>query len=476
MEVTLLGTGSADGWPNPFCTCASCDDARSRGDVRGQTAALVDDRLLIDCGPEVPRAALRLGRRLDAVTILLLTHAHPDHVGPQALLFRRWAQLPEPLTVVGPPAALDVCRPWVGPGDPVIWRPVVAGDVVVDSGYQVRVLAAAHDGPEYGPAVLYEVTDVDGVRLLYLTDTGPLPPPTLDALDGARAHLVLIEETFGDTHDHGTDHLDLATLPDQLAQLRARKALADRARVVAIHLSHHNPAVPELRRRLADLGADVVDDGTSLLVGPEGVTVRPPGQPAPVRRTLILGGARSGKSTLAERLAAGHPGVHYVATARIDGEDVEMQERIVQHRRRRPAHWTTTQTRDVAAILHDAGPGDLVLVDCFTLWLAAVLDDGGWDDAGCWLGSPDHLRKEVDELVTAWRTTRARVIGVSNEVGSGIVPDTASGRLFRDTQGRLNHALADASDETLLVVAGQVVRLSPAPGVGSRFETKDARR
>ena len=91
MEVLLLGTGSADGWPNAFCGCASCASSREGGEVRGQTAVLVDGRLLLDCGPEAPRAAERFGRSLRDVRSILLTHDHPDHVGPAALLWRRWA-------------------------------------------------------------------------------------------------------------------------------------------------------------------------------------------------------------------------------------------------------------------------------------------------------------------------------------------------------------------------------------------------
>lgn len=100
MEVLLLGTGSADGWPNPFCTCASCQALLAAGEVRGQTAALVDNVLLLDCGPEAPRAALRAGRTLHGVRHVLLTHTHPDHLGPAALLWRRWARRDEPLDLV----------------------------------------------------------------------------------------------------------------------------------------------------------------------------------------------------------------------------------------------------------------------------------------------------------------------------------------------------------------------------------------
>ncbi len=450
MHVILLGTGSADGWPNPFCTCASCADARDRGVIRGQTAALVDRRLLLDCGPEVPRAAARLGISLDLVRVLVLTHTHPDHLGPAALLYRRWAGRPEALTVVGPQAVIDTCREWVGPEDPVHWQVVSPGAVVEVEDYRIRALAARHEGPDVGPSLVYEVTDTAGVRLLYLTDSGPLPASTLDRLRGANAHLALIEETFGLIDDHGTDHLDLGTFAATVDALRARGALSNGARVVAVHLSHDNPPLPELRRHLARSAAEVYDDGTELVVTTQGH------QAASVsRHTLVLGGARSGKSTYAERLAGTDLPVRYVATMSTHGDDGELASRIAEHQRRRPLHWTTIETDDVTAILRDAAPDDVLLIDCFTLWLTARLDEAGWSSAGDWLGTTDVLTKQVDELVNAWSTCPARVIGVSNEVGCGVVPATRSGRLFRDWQGRLNAALADRCDDVVLLVAGR---------------------
>ncbi|MDQ1684587.1 MAG: adenosylcobinamide kinase / adenosylcobinamide-phosphate guanylyltransferase, partial [Frankiaceae bacterium] len=104
MRVVLLGTGSADGWPNPWCQCNSCEWMRRNGDLRGQTSALVDDVLLIDCGPEAPRAALRHGHTLAGVRHLLFSHAHPDHLGPAALLWRSWSDRTDPIDVAGPPA------------------------------------------------------------------------------------------------------------------------------------------------------------------------------------------------------------------------------------------------------------------------------------------------------------------------------------------------------------------------------------
>jgi adenosylcobinamide kinase/adenosylcobinamide-phosphate guanylyltransferase len=259
VEVTLLGTGSADAWPNPWCGCPSCADARARGEQRRPTSALVDDALLLDLAPGTVPA----GVSLVGVRAVLVTHDHPDHCAPLTLLARQWVRREEPLTVVGPSPVLDALRPWLGPEDPVELVAVSPGQRLTVAGYDVRTVAAAHDVP----TVLYDVTGPVGHRLLYATDTGPLPEAALEAVRGAAFDLVLLEETFGDRIDHGTGHLDLATFPVQLDRLRAVGAVADGTDVVAVHLGHHNPPVAELVRRLAGHGARVVDDGTTVVAG-----------------------------------------------------------------------------------------------------------------------------------------------------------------------------------------------------------------
>lgn len=434
----MLGTGAADGWPNAFCDCASCVTLRGRGEVRAQTAALLDDVLLLDCGPDVPAAASRAGRSLAGVRHVLLTHAHPDHVGPAALLWRSWAGRREPLTVHGPGDALDLCRDWIGPEDRVTLRPVHAGDPLDCDGYRVRVLDAAHDGA----AMLYLVDCPDGTRVLWATDTGPMPEASHAALAGAAVDLLLLEETFGEVTGHGTGHLDLATFPRELARLRRDGAVTAATDVVAVHLGHHNPPEPELGRRLAAWGARTVPDGTVVQVTrPAAVARRRP------LRTLVLGGARSGKSREAERLLAADAEVLYVATARARPDDAEWAARVAAHRARRPAGWTTVETRDVAGVLRAADRP--VLVDCLSLWLADALERGECDE----------LDARFEDLLAAWQAVRVPVVAVSNEVGSGVVPATASGRAFRDELGRLNARVAAASERTLLVVAGKVLAL-----------------
>jgi adenosylcobinamide kinase / adenosylcobinamide-phosphate guanylyltransferase len=172
--------------------------------------------------------------------------------------------------------------------------------------------------------------------------------------------------------------------------------------------------------------------------------------------TLILGGARSGKSREAERRLAGADGVVYAATSARSQDDREWQARIEAHRQRRPERWRTVESPDLVALLSEPGPP--LLIDCLTLWLSTMMDKlGAWDDG--WIDAEEVVGRRIDELVAAWGSTRRRSIAVSNEVGSGIVPDTSAGRRFRDTLGRLNASMAAASDEVLLCLAGRVLTL-----------------
>jgi adenosylcobinamide kinase/adenosylcobinamide-phosphate guanylyltransferase len=452
MEVVLLGTGSADGWPNAFCTCASCATERRAGRSRSQSAALVDDVLLLDCGPTTPANATRLGRTLSNVRHLLLTHAHVDHTAPAALLWRSWARRPEPLSVHGPLAAIDACRDWVGPADNVSLHVVAAGDTVTLDGYVVRALAANHGDITTGDCLLWDVQGTHG-RLLYATDTGPLPQESLSAL--ATYDLVLLEETFGDLAEHDGDHHDLATFPRTVAALRELGAVTPHTRVVAIHLGHHNPPTPELTQRLTEWGAEVHDDGAVLTTGPSTTPTQAP------HRTLVIGGARAGKSVYAEGLLAAHNQVTYVATAGSRVDDEEWAERVALHRARRPKAWRTTETTDVASVLRGAIPGEAILIDCLTLWLTAVIDGAdAWEDP---TKAETVVRQATEELIGAWQITRALVVAVTNEVGQGVVPATVSGRLFRDALGRLNATVAAASEDVVLLVAGRPVPLPRTP-------------
>ena len=163
--------------------------------------------------------------------------------------------------------------------------------------------------------------------------------------------------------------------------------------------------------------------------------------------TLVLGGARSGKSALAERLATA-TGLdrHYIATA--DAWDAEMATRIAQHRIGRGSGWKTTEAPlDLVGALAGVTKGQVILVDCATLWLTNQL----MADA--------PVAIECALLIAAVQACPAPVVIVSNEVGWGIVPDNALARAFRDHQGSLNQHLAAAADLVIGVMAGLPVVL-----------------
>ncbi len=175
-------------------------------------------------------------------------------------------------------------------------------------------------------------------------------------------------------------------------------------------------------------------------------------------RTLVLGGARSGKSAHAEELLH-EPRVDYLATARRRLDDPEWEARIAEHMARRPPGWHTVEPTDLPAALRTAGAVP-VLVDDMATWLTGELDD-----AGAWDGGPAAMavcRARCAELVSAVVACPAQLVLVSSEVGLGVVPATSAGRLFRDELGTLNIELSAVCDEVLLLVAGLPVRLRQA--------------
>lgn len=159
--------------------------------------------------------------------------------------------------------------------------------------------------------------------------------------------------------------------------------------------------------------------------------------------TLVLGGARSGKSAVAERLMATDEPVTIVVTG--TATDPDMAERIAAHRRRRPAHWTTIEAETDL-------PGALGVVE------GAVLVDS----LGTWVSAFADLAPPTEELLAALATRTGPTVVVSEEVGLGVHPETVVGRRFRDVLGEVNRAVADQADEVLLVVAGRVLPLGRA--------------
>lgn len=169
-----------------------------------------------------------------------------------------------------------------------------------------------------------------------------------------------------------------------------------------------------------------------------------------LQSTLVIGGARSGKSRYAEELARASQSPRvYIATAQ--AFDEEMTARIAEHRDRRGGQWQTLEAPlELVDALRTVSTTSVALVDCLTLWLSNLM-----------LAERDidgEIR-QLEQIVS----TRKRIILVSNEVGSGIVPDNALARRFRDFQGRLNQRMASQTDRVVLVVAGLPMFLKGQP-------------
>jgi adenosylcobinamide kinase / adenosylcobinamide-phosphate guanylyltransferase len=309
------------------------------------------------------------------------------------------------------------------------------------AGYQVTRLPHA-----------WEMTAPDGARLLCaVPGTGaPLVPPGTAPYD-----IVL---------------LDLLDDPAGLGRLRSDGLVTPATVVAALFADHRIRSEQELARRCRIWRAQLPRDGDSFSVqagspGPApaeaaaGNTVRP-------FRVLVIGGARSGKSAEAEMRVAAEPAVTYMATGPKppdatghDGEraaaDEEWAARIAAHQARRPKWWQTVEGTDVAGVLRQDGA--TVLVDSVTTWLAAAIDEcGAWDGSPAALGL---LAARIAEFHAAWRQTGCYAVAVSDETGLGIVPQTRSGRMFRDELGRLNQLLAADSDEVTMVAAGRALTL-----------------
>ena len=176
------------------------------------------------------------------------------------------------------------------------------------------------------------------------------------------------------------------------------------------------------------------------------------------RRVLVTGGVRSGKSRYAERLLADEPQVTYLAPGPEPDPvaDPEWAARIAQHRDRRPAHWTTVETVEVADAVR--GNDGAVLLDCLGTWVTAILEGlDAWERAPVeWRGDFDE---RVDDLVRAWADHPGTAVAVTNEVGWGLVSEHRSGRIFTDLLGTVNQQVAAVCDDVFLLVVGRALRL-----------------
>jgi adenosylcobinamide kinase / adenosylcobinamide-phosphate guanylyltransferase len=331
------------------------------------------------------------------------------------------------------------------------------GRVVIDAtlecraGQPVMAAAGSHSAVPHSVEQIaggWDVTGPDGSRLLLAAGPGQVPQPPPGA---APYHLAL---------------LDLLVSPAQLGLLRAAGLVHARTAVAALYTDHRASAPAELARRCEQWQVCQGHDG-QLITGP--LRQQPGGGPVRPHRTLIVGGARSGKSTEAELRLSGEPRVTYLAAGPWqswtgpDGRpDTEWADRVATHRARRPTWWRTAESLDLGGWLRrETGA---LLIDGIGTWLAGIMDEAGmWEEHAQSSAGPDpaeEVQSRIDDMIGAWRQTAALVVAVTDEVGSGLVPPYPAGRVFRDELGWLNQRLAAESELTLHVVAGRPVPLS----------------
>jgi phosphoribosyl 1,2-cyclic phosphate phosphodiesterase len=284
MHFIFLGTAASEGYPDAFCGCENCEKARQVGgpSLRKRSAALIDNELLIDFGPDLMAASMVHGVSLAKVRYCLQTHEHSDHLEPSNFHSR------SPLSgVMDAPRlhyyasqnalarAARILRsedPGTGLYDPAINERLNLNVYAVEpfqsfsvGSYQVLSLKANHANET--TAMLYLIERAGRV-IFYGTDTGEMPPETWDALAyfGKACDLVVLDHTFG-FKKRSSGHMNAEQFLEQVARLREIGLLRESSRIFATHIGHHsNPTHPELVTFAAQHGYEVAYDGLAIEV------------------------------------------------------------------------------------------------------------------------------------------------------------------------------------------------------------------
>jgi phosphoribosyl 1,2-cyclic phosphate phosphodiesterase len=268
MEMLLLGTAAAEAWPAPFCVCPSCNEARRRGgmNIRTRSGALIDDELKIDFGPDTVTQLHRTGRNLAKVRTIVFTHQHTDHLVGSEL---EW--IGRPFTNTPPekvelyanaPAIAEIERALKSHADSLNrlkLTTVAAGDhLTTDAGEEIWFLPAAH----VEHATLLRIRR-NGKTIFYGHDSGFYPPGTLDMLsDGIPLDIALLDCTSGGQTTDNKGHMDASGVVRMVDELRRRRAITDKTRIIATHFSHNGGLLhEELVRRFLPHGIEVAFDG-----------------------------------------------------------------------------------------------------------------------------------------------------------------------------------------------------------------------
>lgn len=285
MQLTFLGTSAANAFPEAFCSCKNCQQARLLGgpSLRKRSAALVNDDLLIDLGPDIMSAAQLHSRPLTGVRYCLQTHAHADHMDPTHLLSRSpgFGVVGAPLLhFYASPATLQAaarrlerdCAPdsLLDPASEarlnVQFHALEPLRSVQVGGYLVTPFPANHD-PMVEP-LLYAIQG-GGRTLFYGTDTASLPEETWQAFEHLQLKfdLVVLDHTYG-PDEPASDHLNAAMVSQYVWRMRQEGFLAEDGRAFATHIAHEgNPPHPTLVEYASKHGYEVAYDGLTVKLG-----------------------------------------------------------------------------------------------------------------------------------------------------------------------------------------------------------------
>jgi len=298
MRIEFLGTAAAEGFPDPFCACTSCEDARREGGraLRLRSSALINDELLIDLGPDLYTAALRRGRSLGHVVFVLQTHPHSDHLDQNTLFARAVGCQVEgaaggryfcsAATIAQLDRRFFANQPERSFADASVQQAFNLDITIVApwqefafDRYRVQTVKANHDVPEL-EAMLFAIEDTaSGATLFYGTDTGPLPAETWSRLQelGWSFDVFILDHTFGFA-GRSSGHLNQEQFLEEVDAARAAGVLTPGSRVYATHIAHHShPAHHELAERARAAGYEIAHDGLVVEVA---VAERvPDGQP-----------------------------------------------------------------------------------------------------------------------------------------------------------------------------------------------------
>ncbi|MBL7200348.1 MAG: hypothetical protein ISS56_09385 [Anaerolineae bacterium] len=265
MKLTVLGSAAAEAIPNPYCSCDICQNARRKGghEVRGRAAALINDDLLIDLGPDIVSAANRFDLYLGHLSTVLVTHRHEDHWLPNNLAWREPGFCPTPvapLTVYGPGDALRDVEPYTDRATALSAHVVTGGDRWTSGRYEITAVPASH-GHGKIEALLYVV--VEGPRrVLYATDTSTLSEAAWEVLrPWAPLDLILLDATSG-LRSGGSAHHGFEKYVETRAQLVQEGLLGDQTSLVAHHFSHNGGLTHEdLIAKYEPYGVTIAYDG-----------------------------------------------------------------------------------------------------------------------------------------------------------------------------------------------------------------------